>query len=100
LRNIGDPGLLDIIDLKNVGSGNNRASKVTFNDTGNTFAATDSSGNVFVFYITKNRYVNVCKNVYPTAICFTEKYNGLVFLGMPNKTIEVYNLGNCITAFE
>jgi hypothetical protein len=44
--------------------------------------------------------VNVCKNVYPSSICFTEKYNGLVFLGMPNKTIEVYNLGKEIVVTE
>lgn len=70
----------------------NRAQKVVFNDSGDTFATVDSSGNVFIFYLTKNRFVRVCRNVYPSSICFTERKGGLVFCGMPNKNIEVYNL--------
>lgn len=83
--------LLDVILLENSGE-RNRASSLGFNDTGDTFVTTDNSGNIYVFYLDKNRYVHLCKKTNPTAICLSEKQNGLLFLGNTNKAVEVFNL--------
>lgn len=84
---------MNIIDLTNLTRDPNRALDAVLNDSGDSFASVDTGGHLLVFYLLKNRFVNICKNVYPTAYCFAEKNEGLLFLAMPNKNINVYNLG-------
>lgn len=87
---------MNIVDLKNLTKEPNRGLEVTFNDNGDSFACVDSNGHLLVFYLQKNRFVNICKTVNPTAYCFTEKNQGLLFVALPNKNINVYNLGTNI----
>lgn len=84
---------MNIIDLTNLTKEPNRALDAVLNDSGDSFASVDTGGHLLVFYLLKNRFVNICKDVFPTSYCFAEKNEGLLFLAMPGKTIKVYNLG-------
>lgn len=84
---------MNVIDLKNLTKEPNRGLEATFNDNGDSFACNDINGHLLVFYLQKNRFVNICKALNPTAFCFTEKNQGLLFVALPNKNINVYNLG-------
>ena len=89
-----DIGLIDIIDLCTLSKNRNKVKHVLFNDTGDGFATVDTAGHVVVFYIAKDKFISVCRSVHPTALLLTEKYHGMLFLGMDDSSIHVYNLGN------
>jgi len=83
---------MNIIDLKLSTTEQNRVLESIFDDKGDSFACVDTSGNLIVFYLLKNRYVTICKGTNPSSFCFTEKNQGLLFLANPSKVITVHNL--------
>lgn len=85
--------MIDIIDFRRLTRDRNKVQSVVFSDTGEAFASVDSAGHIVVFYIAKDRFVNVCSSVHPTATFITEKNQGMIFLGMADNSIHVYNLG-------
>lgn len=89
-----DAGLIDVIDFRSLKRGRNRVIDVTFNDMGDAFACIDTAGHIVLFYIAKDRFVNICNSVHPTATFITEKNNGMLIIGLQDSTINVYNLGN------
>jgi len=99
-------GLIDIIDLRMLSRDRNKVNMVLFNDTGDAFATVDTAGHIVVFYIAKDKFISVCRAVHPTALLLTEKYHGMLFLGMEDSSIHVYNLGisriffKCLNSFS
>lgn len=85
--------MIDIIDLRTLSRDRNKVNTVLFNDTGDAFATVDTAGHIVVFYIAKDKFISVCRAVHPTALLLTEKYHGMLFLGMEDSSIHVYNLG-------
>jgi len=87
-----DVGLIDIIDLCTLSKNRNKVQHVLFNDAGDAFATVDTAGHVVVFYIAKDKFISVCRSVHPTSLLLTERYHGMLFLGMDDCSIQVYNL--------
>lgn len=88
-----DDGLVNILKFSNLTPDKTGAKIVTFNDTGNGFAASDSSGNVVVMFLRGNKFAIIAKSIYPTCLSFYDYKNGIVFLGTPSNNITVYDLG-------
>jgi len=90
---IGESGLIDVIDFRSLSQDSNKVIKVIFSDMGEAFASVDTAGHIVVFYIVRDKFVNVCRVPNITSIFLTEKNHGMLFLGMPDYSIQVYNLG-------
>jgi len=85
-------GLINTLDFKYLTKERNKAVKLSFNYSGDAFVAVDAAGHVNVLYLTKNKFIPICKSAFPTCVHLEESENGLVFLGLPDRTICVYNL--------
>ena len=85
--------MIDIIDFRNLSQHSNKVTNVVFSDMGEAFATVDTAGHIVVFYVARDKFVNVCRVANSTAMFLTEKNHGMLFLGMADYSIQVYNLG-------
>lgn len=87
---------MNVLKFSNLTPDKLGAKIISFNDTGDGFVASDSSGNIVVMYLRGNKFAIVAKSIFPTCLSFYDKNQGFILAGLPSKNIVGYNLGKSI----
>jgi WD40 repeat protein len=94
-------GFYGIIDVKNLNRNGNRVEKAQFDYSGDSLIMTDTSGNLLLVHIKKNRFISLAKGINATALQFLDK--NMIFFAIANsqRKVEIYNSqGNKIESLE